>query len=115
MPPIRIALNIYQRRHAAWSFVIWQDDAMSLPVDLTGATVAAEIRMKPGLDPAILPACCGHAAEYDRRRARARPIARCYRSSAGGTRKSPIASGNVATFVAGAVLVTPDVPGSTAA
>jgi hypothetical protein len=47
MMPGTYPLTLYRGDSYAWRFTLWDDDAMSVPIDLTGATVAAEIRDKP--------------------------------------------------------------------
>jgi hypothetical protein len=46
MTPGKYNLDLYRGDSYAARFVLWQDDASTIPVDLTGATVAAEIRDK---------------------------------------------------------------------
>lgn len=47
MTPGTYPLIIYRGDTYAWRFVLWQDQAKTIPVDLTGFAVAAEIRDKP--------------------------------------------------------------------
>jgi hypothetical protein len=44
MTPGTFPLDLYRGDSYAWRFVLWQDEAKTLPVDLTGATAEAEIR-----------------------------------------------------------------------
>lgn len=44
MMPGPFSLNIYRGDTHAWRFVLWQDAGRTLPVDLTGIAVKAEIR-----------------------------------------------------------------------
>jgi hypothetical protein len=46
MNPGHFNLELYRGDSYAWRFILWQDDARTDPLDLTGATVAAEIREK---------------------------------------------------------------------
>lgn len=48
MTPGRFDLDIYRGDTYAWRFLLWQDVATTVPVDLTGATAKAEIRDQPG-------------------------------------------------------------------
>ena len=48
MQPGNYQLNIYQGDTHRWSFRLWADEDQSSPVDMSGATAAAEIRDKPG-------------------------------------------------------------------
>lgn len=41
-------LHLYRGDSYAWQFVLWQDAARTVPVDLAGATTKAEIRNEPG-------------------------------------------------------------------
>jgi hypothetical protein len=47
MMPGAFSLNIYRGDTHAWRFVLWQDTAKTIPVDLNGMTVKAEIRDRP--------------------------------------------------------------------
>jgi hypothetical protein len=44
MTPGRFDLKLYRGDSYAWQFTLWEDDAQTIPVDLTGFEVAAEIR-----------------------------------------------------------------------
>jgi len=44
--PGRYDLNLYRGDSYTWRFILWDDDAQTVPTDLTGATVKAEIREK---------------------------------------------------------------------
>jgi len=46
MIPGKYDLKMYRGDDHTWRFRLWQDASQTLPVDLTGATVAAEIREK---------------------------------------------------------------------
>jgi len=48
MTPGTFALNIYRGDDHHWQFVLWADTAKTTAVDLTGYTVKAEIRDRPG-------------------------------------------------------------------
>lgn len=41
-------LALYRGDSYTWQFRVWEDEAHTVPVDLTGATAAAEIRYTPG-------------------------------------------------------------------
>jgi hypothetical protein len=47
MTPGKFDLNLYRGDSYSWTFRLWADDEKTVAVDLTGATVAAEIREKP--------------------------------------------------------------------
>jgi len=53
--PGAYGLDLYRGDTYTWRFVLWQDAAKTQPVDLTGATVAAQIRAMHGGD--ILATC----------------------------------------------------------
>jgi hypothetical protein len=48
MTPGNYPLTIYRGDDHAWQFVLWADAGKTTPVDLTGVTVKAEIRDRPG-------------------------------------------------------------------
>lgn len=48
MTPGKYDLKLYRGDSYAWSFDLWHDVDKTDPVDLTGATAAAQIRDKPG-------------------------------------------------------------------
>jgi len=48
MTPGNYPLNIYRGDDHQWQFVLWADVEKTVPVDLTGVTVKAEIRDRPG-------------------------------------------------------------------
>jgi hypothetical protein len=55
--PEKYDLRLYRGDSYAWSFVLWEDDAHTIPVDLTDATPAAELRNKPGGETIVVLAC----------------------------------------------------------
>lgn len=110
MTPATFTLEVYRGDTASWSFVLWNDIAQTDPVDLTGATVSAEIRLKPGATPAV-PLSCAVTL----------PNTVDVVLAPADSAQLPMVGvwdlrvtypwGPVETFVAGAVLVTPDVTG----
>ena len=46
--PGKYDLSLYRGDSFEWRFQLWEDEARTDPVDLTGATVAAEFRDKSG-------------------------------------------------------------------
>ena len=48
MTPVRVPLTVYQGDTYSWQFVLWQDAARTVPVDLDGMTPKAEIRTRSG-------------------------------------------------------------------
>ena len=51
------ALWPYRGDTGRWRFVLWADAGKTMPVDLTGVAVAAEIRAAPGAQPVTRLAC----------------------------------------------------------
>lgn len=47
MTPGSFDLDLYRGDSYHWTFVLWQDKNKTIPIDLNGATVKAEIRDKP--------------------------------------------------------------------
>jgi hypothetical protein len=47
MTPAPYPLVLYRGDTYAWQFVLWDDIAQTIPTDLTGVTVKAEIRDQP--------------------------------------------------------------------
>ena len=45
--PEKYDLNLYRGDSYGWQFILWQDTEKTVPVNLTDATVASEIRNKP--------------------------------------------------------------------
>lgn len=45
--PAKYDLDLYRGDSYGWQFVLWQDDARTVAVDLSTATAASEIRDKP--------------------------------------------------------------------
>jgi hypothetical protein len=111
MTPTTYPLAIYQGDTYRWQFVLWSDAEKTIPVDLTGAEVKAEIRDKPGgniqttLDlvvtlPNIIDATLDAAASH-------------LLKKGVWDLQVTFASGDVSTFLAGAVTITADVTDST--
>jgi hypothetical protein len=48
LDPARFNLSVYRGDTYSWRFVLWQDRARTIPVDLDGITPKAEIRDRPG-------------------------------------------------------------------
>ena len=48
MIPGTYDLCLYRGDTSRWQFRLWQDEGKTMPVDLTGATVLAQIRSGPG-------------------------------------------------------------------
>lgn len=48
MTPGTYDLDLYRGDTYGWRFILWQDVAQTIPVDLTGSTAKAEVRSQPG-------------------------------------------------------------------
>lgn len=114
MTPGAYPLTLYRGDTYTWRFVLWTDEAKTIPADLVGVTVKAEIRDKPG-GATIIPLAC--VVEM--------PNAILATLNAASSALLPLvgawdlqltyAEGEVATILAGMVTTTPDVTDSSAA
>jgi hypothetical protein len=57
MNPGTFNLSMYRGDSYAWRFILWEDGAKTIPVDLTNVDVKVEVRDKPG-GTVILPMPC---------------------------------------------------------
>lgn len=48
MQPGKMDLSIYRGDSYKWQYTLWVDEAKTIPADLTGCTVKAEVRAGPG-------------------------------------------------------------------
>lgn len=55
--PGNYPLSLYRGDSYAWQFRVWSDAGHTVPVDLTGATVKAEVRYTPGATPILAMVC----------------------------------------------------------
>jgi len=46
-------LSIYRGDTYGWRFMLWEDEAKTMPFDLTGADAAAEVRRQSGGEPVL--------------------------------------------------------------
>jgi hypothetical protein len=113
MTPGNFNLNMYRGDSYAWRFILWNDAVKVDPVDLADATVAAEIREKPGgltilVMPCVvtLPNIIDITKEPDM-------YADCPVKGVWDLQVTFTTSGEVHTPIAGSVSVSPDVTGST--
>lgn len=110
--PATYALSLYRGDTCRVRFVLWEDEAKTQPVDLTGVTAAAEIRPAPRAQAVVTFACAIDGNAID-----------CVLSAA-QTATAPTAaywdlqltypSGDVQTIVAGGVSTRGDITGSAA-
>jgi hypothetical protein len=113
MMPGNYALNIYRGDDHAWRFVLWQDAAHTVPMDLTGYIVEAEVRDRPGgtvITNAVILVTLPNTVDVvlDHDATRALP------PSGRWDLQLTDAGGRIATILAGAVKVTGDVTESDA-
>ena len=108
-------LALYRGDSYTWQFKLWRDTAKTQPVDLTGATAKAEVRTAPGATPILamvatitapniidmhLPADAWTAWPY--------PTS----GKASWDLQVTYVNGEVVTYLAGAVTLTPDITDS---
>ena len=109
--PARYDLDVYRGDSEAWTFTLWSDAAATVPMDLTGYTARAEVRVKPDApDLAALLATSielPNTVRVDLDAATSAGLPAC-RGAAWDLQLSSDA-GTVRTVVAGAVNVTADV------
>ena len=108
MIPGTFALNIYRGDDHAWRFMLWTDAAKTVAVDLTGMTVEAEVRDRPGgavIIPALvtvtLPGTVDVVLDHD--------ATRTLPANGRWDLQATDAGGRIATFLAGPVKVTGDI------
>ena len=107
-------LHLYRGDSAVWQFRLWADDAHTVPVDLTGATVKAEIRDKsagPLVTELVVSVAMPNTVDME-----LTPELWVTIPAAGvWDLQLTLADGTVQTPVAGKVTATPDVTDSVAA
>jgi hypothetical protein len=113
MTPAAFPLNLYRGDTYRWSFAFWTDAARDTPADLSGVTVAAEIRDRPG-GSAVTALTCSVVAnavlvELTAEACKGLPPAGAW------DLQLTYVNGDVATVLAGPVIVAADVTDSTAA
>jgi len=111
MTPGSYPLTLYRGDSYRWAFVLWADSTKLTPADLTGVIAKAEIRDKPG-GAKIVPMVCGVSL----------PNTISMSLDAASSALLPLVgvwdlqltypTSEVATVLAGAVTVTPDVTDS---
>ena len=114
MTPGNLTLALYRGDSYAWTFVLWADADKTVPVDLTGVTVKAEIRDKPGgtlITPLALTVTLPNTIDAALDAASSALLA-----ASGGAWDLQLTypDGTVATVLAGVVRVTMDVTDSAA-
>jgi hypothetical protein len=105
--PFGYGLAVYRGDSAQWQFVLWADPDRTVPVDLTGVVVAAQMRDKPdGLQ--VIHLTCTITLPNTIN------VVLAAASSAGAVSGSwdlqlTTTAGTVTTIVAGSVIVTRDI------
>ena len=105
-------LNVYRGDTGRWAFLLWQDAAKTVPVDLTGAVAAAQIRDRPAGTTLANTACTITGNRIDVLLAPANSQA--LPSRAVWDLQVTASGGDVTTILAGRVCCTVDVTGSAA-
>jgi hypothetical protein len=111
--PAEYPLELYRGDTYQWTFVLWQDADRTVPYDLTGIDVKAEIRDRPSgalIIPLTLTVTPPNSilAVLDAAGSKLLPIA-----GAWDLQLTDPAGGLVNTVIAGPVSVTPDITDST--
>jgi hypothetical protein len=106
-------LNVYRGDTYAWQFRVWSDAAGTIPADLTGVLVAAEIRDKPGgtLILTLAPTITGNVIDLPLSAA----VCRTLPAQGAWDLQLTFPSGHVHTIVAGRVMARADVTLATGA
>jgi hypothetical protein len=115
MAPQQLALSIYRGDSYKWSFTLFTDAAHTLPLDLTGATAKAEVRLKSG-DPVLLTLACTITVpnKVDVSLTAADSKAITFTAAQWDLQITWTASGTVKTVVAGSVKIDADITDSSA-
>jgi hypothetical protein len=114
MTPGDFPLTLYRGDSYRWSFLLWTDTAKTQPADLTGVMPKAEVRDKPGGAKVVALDCAvvvpnTVTMSLDAASSALLPLAGVW------DLQLTYPNGDVATVLAGVVLVTPDVTDSAAA
>lgn len=108
MTPGRMPLSLYRGDTYRWRFSLWQDSARTQPVDLTGATVLAQVRDRAGGTLIATMSCTITAPNIIDAALSAEDSAKLPGSSVWDMQVT-YAGGDVATVLAGPVNTTVDV------
>jgi hypothetical protein len=110
---LNYSLRVYRGDTHRWRFFLWADSDRTTAVDLTGVTVAAEIRAGTGTTP-VVPLTVSVTAPNQIDLSLAASAAASLPASAKWDLQLTYASGDVQTVVAGSVLVSGDITASVA-
>jgi hypothetical protein len=111
-PPATYPLHLYRGDSYRWQFRLWQDAAKTQPVDLTGASVTAEIRDRPGSTLAVIALPCTVTLPNVIDMAIAAATSKGVPSYGAWDLQIAYPSGEVGTVLAGPVRCTADVTAS---
>jgi hypothetical protein len=106
--PIQFNLNCYRGDTHRWRFTLWADAAKTVPADLTGVTVAAQVRLTPNATTILTPLDLTVAANVIDVEL-ASSASQLLPASAAWDLQLVYPSGDVRTIVAGAVSARADV------
>lgn len=109
MIPGNLPLTLYRGDTGRWQFKLWTDAAKTVPADLTDATAAAQIRDKPGGENVTELACSVTPPNIIDMTLTAAQSALLPPAGAWDLQLTYTGSGDVATVLAGKVIVTSDV------
>ena len=114
MTPGKYDLTLYRGDSYEWTFKLWEDEAKLVPVDLTGAVAAAEIREKSGGTQVMALTCAITAPNIVDVALPATLWAGVLLAAGVWDLEVTFVDGEVRTMVAGKVTVTGDVTNSVA-
>lgn len=107
--PASYPLALYRGDSYSWRFVLWQDEERTIPVDLTGAVAAAQIRDTPGGTQLITMVCAIVAPNNVDVSLPAAAWASAAIQLGAWDLQLTYSGGSVFTVVSGKVTVTPDI------
>jgi len=102
-------LQLYRGDTGRWQFMLWQDDLKTVPVDLSGASVSAQIRNAPGGSVIVSMSCAVTEPNRVDMVLSAADSAGVSLSRGVWDLQVTYASGDVSTVLAGRTCVTADV------
>jgi hypothetical protein len=112
----QVPLTVYRGDDHHWTFTLWTDAGQTVPYDLTGATAAGEVRAKGG-DPVIATLTCTvtqpNTVDVDLPAAESANITKAGASVWDLELTFAGPPVRVRTVIAGAVVSTDDITGST--
>lgn len=107
--PAHYDLNLYRGDTSRTSFVLWLDAAKTLPFDLTGVGVKAQIREKPDSPAIIAELTCAVTLPNTIVVSVPTDVAATLKSRGAWDLQLTLVNGDIQTVLAGAANATPDV------